>query len=222
MHEWCRRCCHPRIFEARIFKHRYWSSLKLESSTIVVAISKLLSLPLSCLIGDGGSRFDWVFMGFCWGGLWPWRSVWLWKSVWPWVLDCGFWIRVYRFHWRWLGFSGFLWGWVVCNGGGDRCGCGEDGFLPCRIGKNKKMYVYWVFCVCFPRKFIGLWVCWRLVCLLGLWVWFAREFGVDCVRIWGRTWRIQWSWFVVDLTVLGLMIFEVLNLGFFLLLSFMS
>ena len=54
---------------------------------------------------------------------------------------------------------------------------------------------------------------------LGLICW---EFGVDCVRIWGRTWRIRWSWFVVDLMVLGLMISEVLNLGFFFLFSFMS
>ena len=30
--------------------------------------------------------------------------------------------------------------------------------------------IFWVFCVCFPRKFIGLWVCWKLVYLLGLWV----------------------------------------------------
>ena len=48
---------------------------------------------------------------------------------------------------------------MVCNGGGDRCGCGEDGFLPCRIGKNKKMYVYWVFLCLFPKKiyrFMGL------------------------------------------------------------------
>ena len=54
---------------------------------------------------------------------------------------------------------------------------------------------------------------------LGLICW---EFGVDCVRIWGRTWRIRWSWFVVDLMVLGLMISKVLNLGFFFLFSFMS
>ena len=66
------------------------------------------------MIDDGGSGFDWVFMGFHWGGLWLWRSVWLWKSVWPWVLDFGFGIHVYRFCWRWLGFFGFSWGgWFV-------------------------------------------------------------------------------------------------------------
>ena len=41
------------------------SSSKLESSTIVVAISRLRSPPLSCLISDGGSGFDSVFLGFC-------------------------------------------------------------------------------------------------------------------------------------------------------------
>lgn len=34
--------------------------------------------------------------------------------MWPWVLDFGSWIHVYRFRWRWLGFSGFPWdGWSV-------------------------------------------------------------------------------------------------------------
>ena len=33
-------------------------------------------------------------------------------------------------------------------------------------------------CVCFPRNFLGLWVCWRLGWLLSLWVCFLGLFRV--------------------------------------------
>ena len=75
----------------------------------------------------------------------------------------------------------------------------------------------WVYC----DWFLDLGLIW-VGLLIGLTGFICWEFGVDCVRIWGRTWRIRWSWFVVDLMVLGLMISKVLNLGFFFLFSFMS
>ena len=81
-----------------------------------------------------------------------------------------------------------MWGrWVFAMG------LREEQEKVCLLGFLGFFFFFLV--ICFPRKLKGLWVCWRLVCLLGLWVWFAREFGVDCVRIWGGTWRIQWSWF---------------------------
>ena len=79
---------------------------------------------------------------------------------------------------------------------------------------------------------VWVWLCWSGFVAIGFLIWVGLligfmgliccELDVDCVWIWGRTWRIQWSWFIVNLMVLGLMISEVLNLRFFLLFSFMS
>ena len=67
-------------------------------------------------------------------------------------------------------------------------------FLFLFFGENVELFDFMGFfffffflCVCFPRKFIGLWVCWGLVCLLDLWVWFIGEFNV--------VWLISWFFF---------------------------
>ena len=43
---------------------------------------------------------------------------------------------------------------------------------------------------------IGLWVCWRLVCLLDLWVWFAEDLGLS-------SWVVGFDLGVLDLLVLS-------------------
>ena len=63
------------------------------------------------------------------------------------------WVRV---------FKTFVWGrWVFAMG------LREEQEKVCLLGF---LGFFFFLVICFPRKFIGLWVCWRLVYLLGLWV----------------------------------------------------